>query len=105
VHVVGADDLEPAFLHTLMATVDVNTSDEAIVGADFVPMRMYVTNAESYIQEIGINFGSFSYPNWNASKAFKDGSDPEAGVACNVVSDTNHIYFRNNTTSLLHQWT
>ena len=68
-------------------------------------MRVYVANAEGYIQEIGFDFGSSSFPIWNAWMAFKDGSDPEAGVACNVVDDTNRVYFRNKTTSLLHQWT
>jgi hypothetical protein len=80
----------------------------ACVGTDeggLKGMRVYVANAEGYIQEIEFNFGSSSYPIWNAWKAFSDGSDPEAGVACNVVGDTNHVYLRNKTTSLLHQWT
>lgn len=68
-------------------------------------MRVYVARSEGYIQEIGFDFGSSSYPNWYVWEAFKDGSDPEAGIACNIVDDINHLYFRNKTTSLLHQWT
>ena len=68
-------------------------------------MRVYVVNAESYVQEIGFDFGSHSFPIWNAWMASKDGSDLESGVACNVVGDINHVYFHNKTTSLLNQRT
>lgn len=68
-------------------------------------MRVYVANSDGYIQEIGFDFGSSRFPVWNEWMAFKDGSDPAAGVACNIVGETNHLYFRNKTTSLLHQWT
>lgn len=80
----------------------------ACVGTDeggLKGMRVYVANAEGYIQEIGFDFDASRFPTWNAWNAFQDGSDPEAGVACNVVENTSHLYFRNKTTSLLHQWT
>lgn len=68
-------------------------------------MRVYVADARGYIQEIGFNFDYSHYPAWHIWVGFADGSDAEAGVACNLVGDTNHLYFRNKTTSLLHQWT
>jgi hypothetical protein len=77
----------------------VGTDDGGLKG-----MRVYLANDNGYIQEIGFDFDSSRSPSWNAWMPF-DGSDREAGVACNIVGDTNHLYFRNKTTSLLHQWT
>ena len=68
-------------------------------------MRVYMADARGWIQEIGFNFDSSHHPTWHVWASFPNGSDAEAGVACNLVGDTNHLYFRNKTTSLLHQWT
>lgn len=69
-------------------------------------IRVYFGSSNGGIQEIGMDFpSSGALPAWKVWMHF-DGSDPAAGVSCNIINgNQNRLYLRNSTTTRLQQWT
>lgn len=59
--------------------------------------------SELIIQEFGFGF-DYTPPKWQDHAIFL-GSDPKAGVSCEIVGRVNRVCYRDNDTSLLHQKT
>lgn len=68
-------------------------------------IRVYFGSSNNEIQEIGCDFKeSLPLPVWHIWNTFA-GSDAASGVSSAIVSNANHLYLRNSTTSRLQQWT
>lgn len=65
-------------------------------------IRVYFGCKAGYIQESGMNFAKEGA--WNDWAGFP-GSDAGAGVASVIVNNINNVYFRNQSTGNLQQWT